>query len=81
MRAMGERGWPNTKVVTNPFVMCAASILTVTVPDSPRAQVDLVAATNERGRSRSSSASDGGGSDEGDEDDDDDGGGGGDRQR
>ena len=71
MRAMSEIRTPNTNVVTNPFVMCAASILTVTVPDSPRAQVDLVAAADERGRSRFSSANGGGSGD-------DDGGGGGD---
>ena len=71
MRAMSEMRTPNTNVVTNPFIMCAASILTVTVPDSPRAQVDLVAAADERGRSIFSSANDGGSGD-------DDGGGGGD---
>ena len=71
MRVAGQRGKPKTPVVTNPFVMCVAWILTVTVPDSPHAQVDLVAAADERGRSRFSSANDGGSGD-------DDGGGSGD---
>ena len=62
---MSEMRTPNTNVVTNPFIMCAASILTVTVPDSPRAQVDLVAAADERGRSIFSSANDGGSGDDG----------------
>ena len=40
------------------------SIRTATVPDSPRAQVDLVAAADERGRSIFSSANDGGSGDD-----------------
>ena len=65
MRVAGQRGKPKAPVVTNSFVMCVAWILTVTVPDSPRAQVDLVAAADERGRSIFSSANDGGSGDSG----------------
>ena len=46
------------------LLLLALSIPTVTVPDSPRAQVDLVAAADERGRSIFSSANDGGSGDD-----------------